>query len=85
MGALSILLIAAGAILTWAVQDNSTGFDLHTIGIILMIVGAVGVLLSLMFWSSWGGFGGGRSYHRQRTSMTDPGTGVTQTREDVLS
>ncbi|HEY7626469.1 MAG TPA: hypothetical protein VH761_05355 [Ilumatobacteraceae bacterium] len=48
MGGLSILLIAAGAILTWAVEDNSTGFDLHTIGIILLIVGAIGLVASLM-------------------------------------
>ncbi|HEY0519794.1 MAG TPA: DUF6458 family protein [Ilumatobacteraceae bacterium] len=47
MGALSLLLIAAGAILTWAVTDNSTGFDLHTIGIILLVVGIVGFLASL--------------------------------------
>lgn len=48
MGALSILFIAAGAILTWAVTDNSTGFDLHTIGIILLVVGIVGLLASLI-------------------------------------
>ena len=48
MGALSILFIAAGAILTWAVTDNSTGFDLHTIGIILLVVGAIGLIASLM-------------------------------------
>ncbi|MEY2524449.1 MAG: hypothetical protein QOJ66_3014 [Ilumatobacteraceae bacterium] len=48
MGALSILFIAAGAILTWAVTDNSTGFDLHTIGIILLVVGIVGLIASLM-------------------------------------
>jgi hypothetical protein len=48
MGALSILLIAAGAILTWAVTDNSTGFDLHTIGIILLVVGAIGLVASLV-------------------------------------
>ena len=48
MGALSILLIAGGAILTWAVKDNSTGFDLHTIGIILLIVGIVGLVASLV-------------------------------------
>ncbi|HSB87016.1 MAG TPA: hypothetical protein VLD86_11930 [Ilumatobacteraceae bacterium] len=48
MGGLSVLLIAAGAILTWAVEDNSTGFDLHTIGIILLIVGAIGLIASLM-------------------------------------
>ena len=48
MGALSILFIAAGAILTWAVTDNSSGFDLHTIGIILLVVGIVGLIASLM-------------------------------------
>ena len=48
MGALSLLLIAAGAILTWAVTDNSTGFDLHMIGIILLVVGIVGLLASLV-------------------------------------
>jgi hypothetical protein len=48
MGALSILFIAAGAILTWAVTDNSTGFDLHTIGIILLVVGAIGLIASMM-------------------------------------
>ena len=48
MVALSLLLIAAGAILTWAVTDNSTGFDLHTIGIILLVVGAVGLVASLV-------------------------------------
>ena len=48
MGALSILLIAAGAILTWAVTDTTSGFDLHTIGIILLVVGAIGLIASLM-------------------------------------
>jgi hypothetical protein len=51
----SLILIAAGAILTWAVNASLSGVDINTIGIILMIVGGVGVLLSLMFWSSWGG------------------------------
>jgi hypothetical protein len=53
----SIFLIAAGAILAYAVNINTEGFDLNTVGVILMIVGALGVLLSLVFWSSWGGFG----------------------------
>jgi hypothetical protein len=54
----SIFLIAVGAILDFAVDVNTRGFNLHTIGAILMIVGAIGVVLSLVFWSSWGGFGG---------------------------
>ena len=53
----SIFLIAVGAILDFAVTVNTQGFNLHTIGAILMIVGAIGVVLSLIFWSSWGGFG----------------------------
>lgn len=48
MGALSILLIAAGAILVWAVKDTTSGFDLHTIGVILLVVGALGFIASLV-------------------------------------
>jgi hypothetical protein len=51
----SLLLIAAGAVLIWAVHATVGGVDIHTIGWILLIVGAVGALLSLIFWSSWGG------------------------------
>jgi hypothetical protein len=55
----SILLIAVGAVLAFAVHVSTSGFNIHTIGWILLIVGAIGVLLSLIFWSSWGaGFGG---------------------------
>jgi hypothetical protein len=53
----SMLLIAAGAILVWAVHVSTSGFNLHTIGWILLAVGALGALLSLIFWSSWGGWG----------------------------
>ena len=53
---LSIILIAAGAILIWAVDVSVSGVELITVGWILFIVGLVGALLSLVFWSSWGGF-----------------------------
>jgi hypothetical protein len=56
--AVSLLMIAAGAIMAWAVTTTATGFSIHTVGIILMVVGAVGLVLSIVFWSSWGGFGG---------------------------
>jgi hypothetical protein len=52
----SLFLIAVGAILTYAVTATAQGINLHTVGIILMIVGAVGALFSLIFWNSWGGF-----------------------------
>ena len=51
---LSILLIAAGAILTWAVSFDVSGVSIHLIGIILMVVGAIGLLAALLV------FGGGR-------------------------
>lgn len=54
----SLILIAAGAILTWAVNASVSGLNIHTVGVILMVVGIVGLVLSLIFWSSWGGFGG---------------------------
>ena len=58
---LSLILAAAGAILTWAVTADVSGVDINTVGVILLVVGIAGVLLSLVFWSSWGGFGGGYS------------------------
>jgi len=66
----SILLIAAGAILTWAVNATVSGLEIQTIGVILLIVGIVGLVLSLIFWSSWGGVAGGT---RRRTTYVDDG------------
>jgi hypothetical protein len=57
---LSLVLIAAGAILVWGVTGEVAGLDVDAIGVILMIVGVVGIVLSMVFWSSWGGFGGRR-------------------------
>jgi Domain of unknown function (DUF6458) len=43
----SLLLIAVGAILKFAVTEHVQGVDIHTVGVILMIVGGVGLVLSL--------------------------------------
>jgi hypothetical protein len=53
----SLVFIAVGAILKWAVSATASGVNLHTVGVVLMVVGVVGLVLSLVFWSSWGGFG----------------------------
>jgi hypothetical protein len=45
-------------------NTTANGVDIHTIGWILLIVGIVGILLSLIFWSSWAGPGG---FSRRRT------------------
>ena len=68
----SLILIAAGAILTWAVHATVSGLDINTIGVILMIVGAIGLILSMMFWSTWGGVGG----TRRTTTYVDEGPRV---------
>jgi len=52
----SLFLLAAGAILAWAVEVEASGININTVGVILMIVGGIGLLLSLMFWSSFAPF-----------------------------
>ena len=54
----SLLVCAAGAILIWAVTATTHGVNIHTVGVILLVVGLVGFVISLFFWSSWGGFHG---------------------------
>jgi hypothetical protein len=66
--AVSLLLIAFGAILTWAVNKEPSGLDLDAVGVILMIVGLVGFVLGLIWWQSW--WGGG--YLRRRYVDHDP-------------
>ena len=59
--AVSILLIAVGAVLTWGVTAEAEGLDVNNIGVILLIVGILGLVISMIFWSSWGGL------HRRTT------------------
>ena len=51
----SIFLIAVGAIMTFALDAATDGVNLDTVGIILMVVGALGLLASLTIFGSWGG------------------------------
>jgi hypothetical protein len=71
----SLILIAAGAIMAWAVNVDTNGFNVNTVGYILLVVGIVGALLSMIFWSSWAGpgyfTGGGGG--RRRTIVEDDG------------
>ena len=78
-----IFLMAVGAVLAFAVNVRTNGtVDVHTVGVILLIVGAVGTALSMIFWSSWAGpgyFGGGR----RRTYVDGPGATRTTTVDDI--
>lgn len=48
MMGLSLVFIAAGAILRFAVADNVDGVDLSVVGVVLMVVGAIGAIVSLI-------------------------------------
>ena len=67
----SIFLIAVGAILAFAVNVEASGVNLDTIGVILMVVGAIGALFSLLFWSSFAPFGGARATTRDEVIVRD--------------
>jgi hypothetical protein len=56
----SIFLIALGAILTFAVHASLSGVSIQTIGIILMIAGALGLIVTLVVWAP-----------RRRTAVAD--------------
>ena len=64
----SLLLIAVGAILVWGLQSDVAGISEDAIGVILIVIGALGLILSMMFWSSWGGVGG-----RRRSTYVEEG------------
>ena len=72
---ISLLLSAAGAILIWAVNTTSSGFNIHTAGVILLVVGIIGFCISLVYWSSWGGFGGAR---RDADTTSGPNTTIIE-------
>lgn len=70
----SLFLIAVGAILKFAVHYDGNGFDIGMIGVILMIVGAVGLVLGLFLMTT-----------RRRTDVIahDRGTTVVEPRSGV--
>jgi hypothetical protein len=65
----SLILIAVGLILALAVNTDLSGVNIHTIGWIVAIVGAIGLVLSMIFWSSWAGPG---YWTRRRTYADEP-------------
>ncbi|HLX86833.1 MAG TPA: hypothetical protein VKR22_00025 [Acidimicrobiales bacterium] len=79
----SVLLLAVGAILDFAVTVSpyQHGFNINNVGVILMIVGGLGLVLSLIFW----GAGQGRGWYgpRRHRSIVDDSQGNVVRREDV--
>ncbi len=67
----SLILIAVGLILALAVNYDASAVNIHTVGWIIAIIGAVGLVLSMVFWNSWAG--PGYWYNRRRTTVVDEG------------
>lgn len=65
----SIFLIALGAILAFAVDVSVSGLDLDVVGIVLMLVGALGLILTLLVW-----------YPRRRATRVAPAREVVEER-----
>ncbi|MCB0997612.1 MAG: hypothetical protein KDB21_21120 [Acidimicrobiales bacterium] len=76
MAAFSLLLIAAGAVLTFAVDVLVDGVDLAAVGVILMIVGGVGLVVSLLRGRSAG--------FRTERHVSDDGRHVVEETHSVL-
>lgn len=77
----AIFLIAVGAVLTFAVEAEISGIDIAVVGVILMAVGALGLVLTLfVFQGSY--FGARRGRVVEETTATDPLTGRRTTRRD---
>ena len=77
---ISMLAITAGAIMRYAVSAQGQGFNVHTTGMVLMVVGVIGAVLSIAFWASWGGF-----HFGPRQAAVTGGQRTTTVRErDVL-
>ena len=52
---ISVFLMAVGAVLAFAVDVSTEGFNLNTVGVILMVVGAIGLLTTLVIFGGWNG------------------------------
>jgi uncharacterized membrane protein YdbT with pleckstrin-like domain len=81
--AVSIIVFATGAILDFAITTSpyQHGLNLNTVGVILMIVGAVGFVVSLLVWGI-GDLGGWYGTRRRRT-VVDDGAGHVVRREET--
>jgi hypothetical protein len=77
---ISLILIAFGAILTWAVNTDGGSVDPQVVGVILMVVGFVVFLISLVLWRTWWGVGFWSGWGPGYGDPAAPGGGVVRRR-----
>jgi hypothetical protein len=77
---LGLLMVLAGAIVTFAVERESESVDLEALGWILMIAGAASMLIGLITWAAWWGNRRTRALHE--VHVTPDGGMIEETRID---
>ena len=80
--AFSTIAIAAGAIMYWAVTSQGHGFRVSTAGVILMVVGAVGLVISTVIFATSRRPGGSRNRTFDR-QVTDTAGRTAEVHEEV--
>src|SRR5947207_15389971 len=62
--AVGLILIAFGAILTWAVTGTVSGLNVVAVGVILLVIGILVVVLDAVWWRSWTWYAAGPPWRR---------------------
>jgi hypothetical protein len=77
----SLILMALGAILAWAVHPTTSGaVDVNTVGYILLVIGILGLVLDLLLWEAWGP----RLMRTRRTVVADGAPTTAPRRRTVV-
>ena len=74
--ATSLVLIAAGAILAFAVSVELAGINIQTVGVILIVVGGIGLAVSLATLAGYAPWGAGRGGAAQPPTNVAPPSNV---------
>ena len=77
---LSAAALIAGAIMRFAVSVQTTGINLHLVGVILMIAGAIGFVVSSVLFASTRSAGGGATHSMHSETRDSSGNSVIQDR-----
>jgi sulfite exporter TauE/SafE len=74
--AVGLILVAFGAILTWAVDAEVSGLNVTAVGVILIVVGLLVILLDIFWWRSWTWYAAAgprrRTYVRDTAAPVEP-------------
>jgi hypothetical protein len=76
---IGLVLVAFGAILTWAVSAEANGLNVTAVGVILLVIGIVVILLDLLWWRTWTWYSAGPPWRRTYVRETGQPVQTVQT------